>query len=269
MHHLSQTSALTPDFDRKRQVFYGYKILWKPLTMFTGIFVNVLRSMSSREKWINWTHLYSFTVKLSFIINGSSKGSFATQKGSRQGDPVTPFLFTLIMEDQSRMFPAAWLQGWINDFNPSQEDQGEMYLTRWFSGFLWGREGIDSLVARDTSVLWRSVWPLYQLFQECSLSSKRCLKSTGNCWYFGYILGSFPTTYLGPPLGAKSKSTTIWNGILEKCKRELSCWRRKSLSWSVFINNVLNILSPYTMSLFPLPLAVAQKMDKPCKKFQW
>lgn len=158
----------------------------------------MFRSMSSREKWINWTHLYSFTVKLSFIINGSSKGSFATQKGLRQGDPVTPFLFTLIMEGQSRMFPAAWLQGWINDFNPSRENQGEMYLTRWFSGFLWGREEIDFLVAHDTFVLWRSVWTLYQLFQECSLSGKRCLKSTGNCWYFGLHTRLFPYYLSGP-----------------------------------------------------------------------
>lgn len=33
--------------------------------------------------------------------------------------------------------------------------------------------------------------------------------------------GELPTTYLGIPLGAKSKSTEIWSGVIEKCERKL------------------------------------------------
>ncbi|KAG5600118.1 hypothetical protein H5410_031488 [Solanum commersonii] len=34
---------------------------------------------------------------------------------------------------------------------------------------------------------------------------------------FGREIGKLPTTYLGMPMGAKSKSQSIWNAILEKC----------------------------------------------------
>lgn len=36
----------------------------------------------------------------------------------------------------------------------------------------------------------------------------------------GGRIGELPTIYLGMPLGAKSKSKGIWNGVVEKCKED-------------------------------------------------
>ena len=41
---------------------------------------------------------------------------------------------------------------------------------------------------------------------------------------------SLPMKYLGLPLGAKFKETTIWNPILEKMERRLAGWKRLYLS---------------------------------------
>lgn len=53
----------------------------------------------------------------------------------------------------------------------------------------------------------------------------------GNVADFADILccniGSFPTTYLGLPLGASFKDLSVWNPILEKIERRLS--KRKKL----------------------------------------
>ena len=38
----------------------------------------------------------------------------------------------------------------------------------------------------------------------------------------GGKVGELLTTYLGMPLGAKSKSKGIWNGVLEKCEKRLT-----------------------------------------------
>ena len=38
----------------------------------------------------------------------------------------------------------------------------------------------------------------------------------------GYRIGSLPMTYLGMPLGASHKSSSIWNPILEKIHRKLA-----------------------------------------------
>ena len=41
----------------------------------------------------------------------------------------------------------------------------------------------------------------------------------------GGKVGELPTTYLGMPLGAKSKSRDIWNGVHEKCEKRLINWK--------------------------------------------
>lgn len=46
----------------------------------------------------------------------------------------------------------------------------------------------------------------------------------------GGKVGDLPTTYLGMPLGAKSKLKGIWNGVLEKCEKRLTNWKCQYLS---------------------------------------
>lgn len=45
----------------------------------------------------------------------------------------------------------------------------------------------------------------------------------------GGRVGEFPATYLGMPLGAKSKSRDIWNGVMEKCAKRLTSWKSQYL----------------------------------------
>lgn len=43
-------------------------------------------------------------------------------------------------------------------------------------------------------------------------------------------VGALPTTYLGMPLGAKSRSKYIWNSVVEKCEKKLTRWKSQYLS---------------------------------------
>ncbi|WMV13350.1 hypothetical protein MTR67_006735 [Solanum verrucosum] len=51
----------------------------------------------------------------------------------------------------------------------------------------------------------------------------------------GGNIGELPTTYLGMPLGAKSKSLSIWNSVVEKCEKKLIIQRlntiRRNFLW--------------------------------------
>ena len=88
----------------------------------------------------------------------------------------------------------------------------------------------------------------------------------------GGEIGKLPTVYLGMPLGAKSKSNEIWNGVLQRCERRLSRWKAQYLSRGgrlTLINSRLDALPIYLMSVFPLPPKAEERIDALRRNFLW
>ena len=65
-------------------------------------------------------------------------------------------------------------------------------------------------------------------------------------------VGSLPMIYLGMPLGAHYKDSSIWNPIIEKMERRLSGWKRL-----------------YFLSLFTIPQAMAGRLEMIQRNFLW
>lgn len=78
---------------------------------------------------INWISYCISTVKFSVIINGSNEGFFPSQRGLRQGDPMSPFLFILAMEGLNHMIRMAKSNGWIKGFLASPSRGSAMEVT--------------------------------------------------------------------------------------------------------------------------------------------
>ena len=65
------------------------------------------------EKWNRWVFFCISTVKLSILINGISCGFFESSRGIRQGDPLSPLLFFIVMDAFSKMLVKA-NEGWAH-----------------------------------------------------------------------------------------------------------------------------------------------------------
>lgn len=63
------------------------------------IFVEqVLKGLHFPSKFTQWIMMCLKTLSYSILINGKPCEPFPAKKGLRQGDPMSPFLFVLVME---------------------------------------------------------------------------------------------------------------------------------------------------------------------------
>ncbi|KAK3219240.1 hypothetical protein Dsin_013210 [Dipteronia sinensis] len=69
--------------------------------------------MGFGERWRNWMMNCICTPELSVLVNGSPTAEFGVEKGLRQGDPLSPFLFNIVTEGLSSLFLKAYDLGLV------------------------------------------------------------------------------------------------------------------------------------------------------------
>ncbi|KAK3198650.1 hypothetical protein Dsin_022065 [Dipteronia sinensis] len=83
---------------------------------------------------------------------------------------------------------------------------------------------------------------------------------------------NLPITYLGMPLGARPLSKAFWKSLVLRMESRLAPWKKKFLSKGgrlVLIKSVLSSISTYYMSVFKVPVSVAQAMERLQRSFFW
>ena len=81
----------------------------------------------------------------------------------------------------------------------------------------------------------------------------------------GCGVSSLPLKYLGLPLGACYKAKSIWDGVLEKIEWRLASWKQLYLSKGgrvTLIKSIFSNLPTYFLSLFPILVSVANRIEK-------
>ena len=229
----------------------------------------LLRRCGFGQKWCSWIAFCISSASFSVLINGSPARFFYSSRGLRQGDPLSPFLFVIVMEAFSRMAKAS-----VNH--------------SFFLGFAMGARGSEQvhishlLFADDTLVFCgasldqvQAIDDLLVCFDLVSGLKVNLAKSTlvlvgevSNVGALAEVLGcgvgTLPILYLGLPLGSRFKDKASWNGVVEKSIRTLTSWKGMYLSKGgriALIKSTLSNLPTYLLSILHIPATVAKRIE--------
>jgi hypothetical protein len=237
----------------------------------------LLKRCGFGERWCSWIKHCISSVRFSVLINGSPSGFFSSSRGVRQGDPLSPFLFVLIMEAFSRMITAIYSRGLIAGFYVGNREQDRVEV----SHLLFADDtlvfcGADASQISYMSALLVCFEAVSGLKVNLTKSSLVPVGSLGDVDQLVNSLGcgtaELPLKYLGLPLGASFKLKTMWRDLEDRMARRLAPWKRSYLSKGgrvALIKSTLSNLPTYLLSLFPIPADVAKRIEKIQRDFLW
>jgi hypothetical protein len=66
--------------------------------------------------WCSWIAHCIFSVRFSVLVNDTPTIFFSSSRGMRQGDPLSPLLFVIVMEVLGKMISAVVSGGLLSGF---------------------------------------------------------------------------------------------------------------------------------------------------------
>ncbi|KAK9048582.1 hypothetical protein SSX86_032453 [Deinandra increscens subsp. villosa] len=225
------------------------------------------------NSWRRWIRACLASSRTSILVNGSPTSEFNVGKGLRQGDPLAPFLFILVMEGLHVLIEDACDNGMFSGIHLDS-----LKLSHFFYAddaiFLgkWSKSNIKNILL---------ILDVFRLASGLSINIDKCslfgvgvdeeqIKSFASM--LGCKPGRFPFIYLGLPVGANMSRIGNWDAIMLKVKRRLSSWKRNLLSIggrATLVSSVLGSLPSYYFSLFHVPSKVNHSLETIRSRFFW
>ncbi|KAJ9560832.1 hypothetical protein OSB04_005992 [Centaurea solstitialis] len=224
---------------------------------------------------VHWIMMCVTSASFSIRVNGEQCGHFQGMRGIRQGDPLSPYLFTLVMEVLTLMVKRRVMNADGFKFHPKCEKLGITHLCFADDLLMFCHGDVESVNVLKSA--------LFE-FSEVSGLKPSLGKSTsflGNVVgrnreeimrILPFKLGVLLVRYLGVPLLSTKLFHKDCAGLIDKIKKRVSDWKNKSLSFAgrlQLINSVLSSISVYWASLFLLPVSVVKEIEKLMRRFLW
>ncbi|RVW90178.1 putative mitochondrial protein [Vitis vinifera] len=215
------------------------------------------------------------TVSYAVLVNGNAKGWVKASRGLRQGDPLSPFLFTLVADVLSRMLLRVEERNSLEGFRVSRNRIRVSHLqfaddTIFFSNTR--EEELQTL--KSLLLVFRLIYGLKVNLDKSNIYGINLdqnhlsrLSKFLDCKASGW-----PILYLGLPLGGNPKAYSFWDLVIERISRRLDGWQKAYLSFGgriTLIQSCLTHLPYYFLSLFKIPASVATKIERLQRDFLW
>jgi hypothetical protein len=88
-----------------------------------------LRRCGFGERWCSWIAHCISSVRFSVLVNGTPSDFFSSSRGLRQGDPLSPLLFVIMIEAFSKLFSVTVQRGFLSGFFVGSSSNGVINIS--------------------------------------------------------------------------------------------------------------------------------------------
>ncbi|KAJ0787048.1 putative RNA-directed DNA polymerase [Helianthus annuus] len=236
---------------------------------------SILSQLGFSGVWIKWVMATVTSARASVLVNGSPTHEFPCFRGLRQGDPLSPFLFLIVMEALTGVLKKAGEIGLFNGLRCGNNGPTLSHFLYADDAVFVGEWCTDN--ARNLNRILRCFYLASGLRVNAAKSSLYgigvCSENTSSMAdVFKCRVGSLPFKHLGLQVGANMNMVKHWDPVMEVFKNRLSAWKSNILSFGgkiTLIKSVLNALPTYYFSIYKAPRQVIKQLERMRREFLW
>lgn len=177
--------------------------------------------------WRRWMKVCVALGSISVLVNGSPTADFSVKKGLRQGDPLAPFLFLVIVEGLAGLVRSAVDKGVLVGYKVN--DHISFPLLQFVD---------DTILLCEASR--PNLWAIKAIFSSFELVSEQRVNFSKSCMYgvntnnhfmnsaaefLACKVGKLPFKLLGLPVAANPRKCSTWEPIVASLKKRLQKWK--------------------------------------------
>jgi hypothetical protein len=236
----------------------------------------IMQKLGFHANWILWIKACISSSSFSILLNGSPYGLFSPERGLRQGDPLSPFLFILGSEVLSRLLLREERIGNLKGMKIARNSPAINHLLFADDLLIFGKASLLEASSIKSCLDKYCSWSGQSV--NANKSSIRFSKNTNHTTSSNILhilpFNPNPTSsiYLGLPILIAGSKGAAFQSIIDSIQLKMEGWRAKSLSQAgrlVLIKAVAAAVPSYAMSTFLLPKGFCRKLDKVFKNFWW
>ncbi|GLT38106.1 hypothetical protein SLA2020_123730 [Shorea laevis] len=185
----------------------------------------MMASFGFGAKWKEWIMECLSTVRVSVLVNGSPTKEFAMEKGLRQGDLLSPFLFLMVVEGLHGLVKIAENEGLLHGVEIGKRGLTVSLLQFADDTVILGSADSENILMVKTILRWFELMSGLRInFSKSSVYgfnvSERWVRGAAGILRCG--VGVTPFIYLGMPIGGNPRSKKFWDPVVRKFRAKLA-----------------------------------------------